>query len=99
MNTQFIGFDNYWIFEKKQELNSLEMERNIDELWEKIELDSFSKRVFQYKYDIYFNTIRSNREISELMCCSEETIRMNLKKTRENLKKTHPNIIFSIINK
>jgi RNA polymerase sigma factor (sigma-70 family) len=99
LNTQFIGFDNYWIFEKKQEQNSLETERRIEELWENIELDVFSKRVFQYKYDIFFNTIRSNREISELMCCSEETIRMNLKKSREILKKTHPNIIFSIINK
>jgi len=97
LNTQFIGFDHYWIFEKKQELNSLEKERNIDELWENIELDIFSKRVFQYKYDMFFNKnkIRSNREISELMCCSEETIRMNLKKSREILKKTHPNIIFS----
>lgn len=96
LNTQFIGFDYYWIFEKKQELNSLEIERrNIDELWEKIELDLFSKRVFQYKYDIYFNKIRSNREISELMCCSEETIRMNLKKSREILKRTHPNILLN----
>ena len=95
LNTQFIVFDNYWIFEKKQELTSLQNERRIDELWEKIELDSFSKRVFQYKYDIFFNKIRSNREISELMCCSEETIRMNLKKSREILKRIHPNILIS----
>ena len=95
LNTQFIGFDNYWIFEKKQELTSLQKERNVDELWEKIDLDSFSKRVFQYKYDIHFNKIRSNREISELMCCSEETIRMHLKKSREILKKSNPNILLS----
>lgn len=93
LNTQFIGSDQYWIFEKKQEQYSLEKERNIEELWEKIELDIFSKRVFQYKYNVFFNKIRSNREISELMCCSEETIRMNLKKTREKLKKSYPNII------
>lgn len=96
LNTQFIGFDHYWIFEKKQGQPSLEIERrNIEELWENIELKPFSKRVFQYKYDIYFNKIRSNREISELMCCSEETIRMNLKKSRENIKKIHPNILLS----
>lgn len=91
LNTQFIGFDNYWIFEKGQ--LSLEKERNIEEIWETIELEPFSKRVFQYKYDIFFNKIRSNKDISELMCCSEETIRMNLKKTREILQKTHPNIL------
>jgi RNA polymerase sigma factor (sigma-70 family) len=93
LNSQFIGFDHYWMFEKNQERKSLKKERNVEELWEKIELDIFSKRVFQYKYDIFFNKIRSNKEISELMCCSEETIRMNIKKTREKLKISHPNII------
>ena len=95
LNTQFIGFKDYWIFEKKQELTSFQKERNVDELWEKIDLDSFSKRVFQYKYDVFFNKIRSNREISELMCCSEETIRMNLKNSRELLKKSHHHILLS----
>jgi RNA polymerase sigma factor (sigma-70 family) len=97
LNTQFIGFDHYWIFEKRQSQKqvSLENERIIEEWWETIELDSFSKRTFKYKYDFSFNKIRSNREISELMCCSEETIRMNLKKTREILRKIYPNILLS----
>ena len=95
LNTQFIGYKDYWIFEKRQDLISLQQERKVEELWEKIDLEPFSKRVFQYRYNIFFHKIRSNREISELMCCSEETIRMNLKKSREILKKSYPNILLS----
>lgn len=96
LNTQFIGYNDYWIFEKGQKQGPMQNSlARIHELWEKIELDPFSKRIFQYKYDIYFHKMRSNREISNLMCCSEETIRMNLKKTREKLQKSHPNILLS----
>lgn len=94
LNTQFIGFKDYWIFEKSQGQEQKSFTR-IHELWEKIELDIFSKRVLRYKYDVSFRKIRSNREISELMCCSEETIRMNLKKSREILQKSNPNILLS----
>jgi len=94
LNTQFIGFDQYWMFEKRQPIYSFHNEkRSIEDIWEKIELDPFSKRVFQYKYDVSFQKIRSDKHISKLMSCSEETIRMNLKKTRETLQKIYPNII------
>jgi hypothetical protein len=53
-------------------------------IWENINnLDPFSKRIIYLKYDIDFNKVRSNKIISELMCCSEETIR---KKNLEVLK-------------
>ena len=82
------------MFEKRQPIYSFHNEkRSIEDIWEKIELDPFSKRVFQYKYDISFHKIRSDKYISKLMSCSEETIRMNLKKTREILQKIYPNII------
>jgi hypothetical protein len=49
-------------------------------------LDIFSKRVMNYKYNFYFNKLRSNKHIAELMCCSEETIRINLLRSKETLK-------------
>ena len=45
-------------------------------------LDTFSKRVFFYKYDIDFNSIRSNKIVAELMCCSEEKVRLTLKEIK-----------------
>jgi hypothetical protein len=52
------------------------------EIWNKInKLDFFTRQMFYYKFDFYFNKIRSNKHISELMCCSEENVRKNLVKT------------------
>ena len=36
------------------------------------------KRIFHLRFDYEFNIIRSNKNIGELMCCSEENIRKNL---------------------
>jgi hypothetical protein len=35
----------------------------------------FVRRCFHYKFDFYFNRIRTNRRVGELMCCSEELVR------------------------
>ena len=37
--------------------------------------DAFTKRVVQIKYDHEFSFKSSNRQIAEIMCCSEETVR------------------------
>jgi len=56
------------------------------EMWGKINnLDAFSKRIMYLKYDNEFNKIRSNKFICELMCCSEENIRKNLRETLQKL--------------
>ena len=83
MNTQFVSFDNYWIFDnyykhsENEHLNNIIMydEQNILVDYIHSKLDTFSKRVFYYKYDMNFKSIRSNKVIAELMCCSEEKIR------------------------
>lgn len=50
-------------------------------MWKKIHLlDPFIIRIFHYKFDFYFNKIRTNIEIAELMCCSEEYVRKNIKR-------------------
>lgn len=49
-------------------------------LWVEINrLDPFVKRLFYYRFDYLFNIKRTNREISELMCCSEEHVRKTIK--------------------
>ena len=54
-------------------------------LWDKInELDPFTKRCIYLKYNYQFDKIRSNKQVSLLMCCSEENIRTKLK----NINKT-----------
>ena len=48
-------------------------------IWDKINnLDSFKIKIFSLKYDFEFNKLRSNKNISNLLCCSEEHIRKNI---------------------
>lgn len=48
-------------------------------------MSPFTMRVMYQKYDFEFNIIRSNKEISLLNSCSEETIRKNVKMAISNL--------------
>jgi hypothetical protein len=76
------------MFEKRQDLsynvNPFIKDNYFYEIWNVINdvLDPFSKKIFNYKYDYFFNEINSNKKIGYLMCCSEETVRQNLKKTK-----------------
>ena len=38
----------------------------------------FVRRCFYYRFDFYFNTIRTNKNVGVLMCCSEELVRRNI---------------------
>jgi DNA-directed RNA polymerase specialized sigma24 family protein len=46
-------------------------------------LSPFSKRVLYLKYYYNNNLILSNKNISKLMCCSEETIRKKLEEIKQ----------------
>jgi len=84
---QLVG-ENNWIWDK---INKDKIEENqpfyltletfyYKNLWEKINnLPPFQKRIIYYKYNFFFEKIRSNKEISVLMSCSEEWVRMNIK--------------------
>lgn len=86
MTTKFIGRDDNWFFDKynTNDYNyHLNKRINIDTKNEiinfvNVNLNGFSKQVFNYRYDKDFNVIRSNRQISKLLTCSEEHIRMTL---------------------
>jgi hypothetical protein len=91
MEVSFVNDNSLWKIEKhisKNNVNIIEQicEREKHEylLWKinKLLDNPFKKRVFYLKYDTNFNIIRSNKKISELMCCSEEYIR----KTIEQIK-------------
>jgi hypothetical protein len=44
-----------------------------------LNLDATTKRMMALKFDYETQTVRSNKHIAELMCCSEETVRLTLK--------------------
>jgi len=50
---------------------------NSEFLWNHIEetCDPFTRRCIIYKFDYEFSMLRSNKEVSKLMSCSEETVR------------------------
>lgn len=67
-------------------------------IWEKInKMDPITKRIVYLKYDYEFQIIQSNKVISELMCCSTETIRANLNKFKEEIQETLNNHDINII--
>lgn len=87
LNPILVSYSNYWQFDKYQTSNNINT--NFDDfikIWQLInDIDPFCKRIFYLKYDFEFNKIRSNKKISELLCCSEENIRINIKKIKKKL--------------
>lgn len=55
-------------------------------LWQKImyNMDPTTVLIFKYKFDCYFNKIRMNKEVAELIPCSEENIRLHMNKIKKN---------------
>ena len=106
LKTSLVSIEEYWRFDKMQTLKKKtiltpeekEEERNnvqiirakMNELLQRSDIDTFSKKVFEYKFDADFQVSRSNKHIAELMGCSEEHVRNKL----ENFKKLIINEIF-----
>jgi hypothetical protein len=93
LKPHIISYDENWKFDKlikrkNQDaiLNDFldredEMQKRAS-MWNKIDdLNPFCKKIFYLKYDREFNLLRSNKNISILMCCSAEHIRKNFKKS------------------
>ena len=63
--------------------------------WEVVDkMNGFDKRTMRYKYNFYFEKIRSNLEVSQLMCTSEEYVRQRVHYSKDNVVKS----LFSIQN-
>ena len=93
MDSRFVGKEEEWMFDKLGRHGGYENNYSVgkeswwDEMsvyqpiWQKIEtLEPMKKRIFHLKYSHDFDKIRSNREIASLMGCSEEYIRVLLKR-------------------
>lgn len=93
LKPHMISYDKNWKFDKLIKIKNqdailndfLEREDGTQKcvsMWNKIDdLNPFCKKIFYLKYDREFNKIRSNKNISILMCCSTENIRINFKKS------------------
>ena len=84
-NTKLVGNDNYLydiIQQTKIKPNHLENISNyqmLTEIWSIINtLDIEYQQIMKYKYYFHLQKLRSNRHVSQLMCCSDETIRKKL---------------------
>jgi hypothetical protein len=87
LQTRLVDYSDEWQFDKLKEYNKnfildkFEIQESYMEFWRKISLlKPFFRNILYLKYDFEFNKIRSNKKISELLCCSEENIRYNLRK-------------------
>jgi len=62
-------------------LSAIIEREKLAEKWAEIgKRDSFSKRVAYLAYDFELNKVRTNKQVSELMMCSQETIRKKLQR-------------------
>lgn len=93
LDSRFIGKEEEWMFDKLGRKGGYESDYSVgkeswwDEMsvyqsiWQQIEtLEPMKKRIFHLKYSHDFDKIRSNHEIGTLMGCSEEYIRILLKR-------------------
>lgn len=84
--------DNVWILENNFSKKHVSKIDNIIEveyyknIWEKINnYDETTRTIFTNKYDFYFKKINSNKNIANMLNCSEETIRKKVSMVKENL--------------
>lgn len=67
--------------------NNYEEKTKYEDLWIEInKLDKKIIRIFYLKFDYQFNKLRSNKQVAELMCYSEEYIRKIIKETILQIK-------------
>ena len=65
----------------KHSIHSFHMIDVCKQKWDMIHtFPPFVKRCFYLRFDFYFNRIRSNKEVAELMCCKEEWVRRRIAK-------------------
>ena len=86
---KFIGDDNYIIDMINQKQSTTQYSLYYNDLWDIINnnLDITTKRIYELKFTFDFNKKRSNKEISLIMGCSEESIRKRLIKSRDTIMK------------
>ena len=80
----------YKIQSQENILFSILQKNNYDIMWYKIsKLSPFCKKIIYYKFNYNFDIIRTNKDISKLMVCSEEYVRKNLKISIQKLSENY----------
>ena len=76
-----IYLNNYNKYISSKEIK-YENTHKYEEIWLRInKFDKKVRRIFYLKFDEEFSKIRSNRQVADLMCYSEENIRKIIKET------------------
>lgn len=83
LNTKFVGKDD-WLFEKnkieERHHHPIFVRDEYVRFWNAInQLPPSLRKIMHLKYSFEFDQIRSNRHIAELMACSEEHVRFQVK--------------------
>jgi len=90
------SFDEEWKFNQRksnpyadnkiESLEKMTYNEKMREIWEIIKNhDAFTYRILDLKYDYEFNVIRTNKNISSLMSCSEEYVRKKIAFCKTNI--------------
>ena len=87
---QKICFNDYSVKQYNEQNQNQFM--NYDDLWSKIEYDlpisHMVKKIIKLKFSYEFKQLRSNKEIAEIIGCSEETIRKYIVIFKNELRNT-----------
>jgi len=87
-----LSFLNNKQYQYNENIDKKYYDYKINRIWNTInKFEPFTKRVYHLKYDYEFNKIRTNKEISVLMACSEEYVRKKLIDS-QNLNMIYENI-------
>lgn len=90
LKTTFVGNDEY-LYEKnmaRYKVNNYKEYEIFIKVWNIIHnLDIEHQRIMKYKYDFYMKSIRSNSEVADLMCCSEECIRKKILYVKDEIRR------------
>jgi len=97
LETPLLGYAQSWLFhdiyrsDSENPLDTINSREVFEKAWIKVgQMDDFTRRAMQYKYDFEFNRIRTNAEVAELLACSEETARQSVLKGVLRLKLDFP---------
>jgi hypothetical protein len=82
-----LGSNNDYLFVTDIKYDSNSYKKN-EKLWKHIfemDIPLITKNIIKLKYSFEFIKIRSNKQISLLLCCSEENVRLNINLFKKKL--------------
>jgi DNA-directed RNA polymerase specialized sigma subunit len=89
-NTKFMSnydyYDGLYVSTHKDSYIWMDKYKELQELWNIINrLDEEDNKIIKYKYNFYFQKIRSDKEIGDLLGYSSETIRKKINKIKSRV--------------